>query len=137
MTIRRQLFPQLDLVVYGVDGVVGVGDFVTAGTALYELETPPRMSLWDLTHASAAEINPARIREIQSALVGQVRGRTGGKTAVVAPNDVVFGVARQYEALARSHNLPMEMQVFRSNEEALRWLEVDGARLDEEIGKRS
>lgn len=44
----------------------------------------------------------------------------GGRWAVVAPRDLVYGMARMYQ-LIRS-GAPYEIEVFRTREEAHRWL---------------
>jgi hypothetical protein len=53
--------------------------------------------------------------------------RKGGKTAVVAPRDVDFGLSRMTEALHTSGRPapPYEFTVFRTEQEALAWIEGD------------
>jgi hypothetical protein len=47
----------------------------------------------------------------------------GGRLAIVAPGDLVFGLARLYVAAGR--DLPVEARVFREAEAARRWLDVE------------
>jgi len=50
------------------------------------------------------------------------------KTAVIAPDDLSFGIARIYEAI--SFNSPESVMVFREKNEALKWIGVDGSTLE-------
>jgi hypothetical protein len=43
------------------------------------------------------------------------------RAAIVAPTDVLYGVARMFQAL-RGDETPEEIEVFRSMDDALRWL---------------
>ena len=49
--------------------------------------------------------------------------RKPGKSALVFPDDVDFGLGRMYEAQAQ--DLHIETRVFRTMEEALHWLNDD------------
>lgn len=49
--------------------------------------------------------------------------RKPGKSALVLPADVDFGLGRMYEMQAQ--DLPIKTSVFRTMEEALHWLEED------------
>ena len=51
--------------------------------------------------------------------------RPAGKTAIVAPDDLRFGMSRMAEALAEIEKLPWEMKAFRSMDEAIDWLNSD------------
>jgi len=53
--------------------------------------------------------------------------RAGGKSAVVAPTDVDYGLSRVTEALHTSGRPapPYEFTVFRTEEEALAWIDGD------------
>jgi len=48
--------------------------------------------------------------------------RQGGKTAVVAPKDLVYGLARMFQIMSDTDDFPFETRVFRSYEEAEQWL---------------
>jgi hypothetical protein len=128
--IRRRLYPKLDLIVHTVIGELGEDEFRTAVIALYELDPPPRLSLWDFSGASVLHFTLDRTRAVQSDLVGKTRRREGGKTAAVAPSDFTFAKGRQYAMLAESFNLPFEHRIFRTIAEAWVWLGIDADQLD-------
>jgi hypothetical protein len=58
-------------------------------------------------------------------LTTKKENRPGGKTAVVAPDDLRFGMSRMAEAFAEIEKLPWEMKAFRSMDEAIDWLNSD------------
>lgn len=128
--IKRQLHPEWDLVVHEVIGELTGSALHDAGVALYALNPVPRYSLWDLSRASVSGFDLDLIRSVQPRLVRKVTGREGGKTAVIAPSDVTFGVMRQYLAAAGASELPFEQQVFRSRDQALSWLGLEGVSLE-------
>jgi hypothetical protein len=128
--IRRRLYPKQDLIVHTVTGELGEEEFRAAVIALYDMDPPPRLSLWDFSDASVAEFTLNQTRTIQSDLVGKTRGREGGKTAAVAPSDFTFAKGRQYAMLAESFDLTFEHQIFRTVEEACAWLGIDAEQLE-------
>lgn len=52
----------------------------------------------------------------------QKENRPEGKTAIVAPDDLRFGMSRIAEAFAEIEKLPWEMKAFRSIDKAINWL---------------
>ncbi len=128
--IKRQVYPELDLVLHTVTGKLDENEFLDAAAALYDLDPVPLKSLWDLSGASLSQYNLDRLRDLQARTVGLVHGREGGRTAVVAPKDVDFGVSRQYVALIECAQLPFEHEAFRTVGEALGWLGLDAGCLD-------
>jgi hypothetical protein len=55
-------------------------------------------------------------------LTTKKKNRPGGKTAIVAPDDLRFGMSRMAEAFAEIEKLPWEMKAFRSMNKAINWL---------------
>ena len=47
------------------------------------------------------------------------------RRAIVAEKDVMFGVARMYQLLRETHKKPDQVRIFRTMEEARRWLGLD------------
>ena len=129
--IRRRLYPTQGLVVHTVTGELQEAEFRAAVVALYDLDPPPLLSLWDFSDASVHQYDLNRTQTILADLVGKVSGRKGGRTAAVAPSDHTFASGRQYATLAEGFNLPFEHEVFRSIEEAYAWLGVNVSELDD------
>lgn len=124
--IERRHHGELDLIVHTVTGELDVEDFRRAVEALYEMEPVPQLSLWDLRDATLTQFTAQRILSVQAHLSPRVRGREGGRTAVVVSADLNFGVVRQYLAYSDDLELPFEQNAFRTMEDALSWLGLDG-----------
>lgn len=129
--IQRRHYPQWDLIVHAVEGPLEEEHVLTAIRALYEMDPPPRLTLWDFSSASLAGFTVHRSRRIQVELAEHVRGRRGGRTAFVAPEDYSFATGRQYATLAESLDLPFEQGVFRTLDEAFAWLGIDPGELEQ------
>lgn len=78
---------------------------------------PDADHLFDLSRVTDFDVGPGRIRDIASVAIFSKASRR----AVVAPEDVLFGLSRMYTGYrdAAAENL----RVFRTLEEALAWLE--------------
>ena len=62
------------------------------------------------------------MRKVSGFVEGIQDSRTGARWAFVAPTDVAFGLARMFENLTTG--LKIDVMVFRSEEPALRWLDM-------------
>jgi len=88
-------------------------------------ETPAAKVLYDLTHATAADLSAGELEEIIQ-LIGQYLGRhRGGKAAIVAHSGVDYGLARMFGTFAEIADLPVKVKVFRIPEVAKEWLAGD------------
>jgi hypothetical protein len=113
-------------------GSVTDQEFLESYRTLFE---NPNMNLGyrHLVDLRDANCSPRSTAALRSFAV-DIRNRCGGagkvpKTAVIAPNDVSFGLARMYEAFADV--TPREFIVVRSAEAALSWLGLPDAMNEE------
>ena len=79
--------------------------------------------LWDLTMAELEHLLPKDVQSIGKTPRKFTEERKGGRTAIVAPSDLAFGLARMYEFTADPAEVPVTIQVFRSVQEADQWLQ--------------
>ncbi len=82
-----------------------------------------RDTIWDLRKATLAGLSNEEILRIRAIVRGSKNVRKPGKSALVFPADVDFGLGRMYEAQAQ--DLHIETRVFRTMEEAHHWLNED------------
>ncbi len=81
--------------------------------------------LWDLSRATYAGITASNVEEfvvIANRFTGM---RKGGKTAIVVPTDLGFGLSRIYGSLQEVSQQSVEHMAFRDKDSALRWLAVE------------
>ena len=81
--------------------------------------------LWDLASASMAGMNYRDIDRLGVFLTKHDHLREGGKTAVVAPGALEFGLARTLDAVAEANNIKFATHAFRTFSEAAAWIGID------------
>ncbi|MGD0584608.1 MAG: hypothetical protein ABSA86_02380 [Oryzomonas sp.] len=86
--------------------------------------------LWDLTNGSVDKLTTGDIKHISQLVLQHAQTRIGGKTAIVAPSDVDYGMSRMLNTYAEIGNIPFETQVFRTQSEAAKWIGVDLSAID-------
>jgi hypothetical protein len=123
MPVTHRVLPKLDLVHSVWSGVVTMEEARGHNEAL--LADPD-------FHPAMKQLSDARSVESEVSGLG-VRGLARhsafgplSRRAIVAPDDVIFGISRMYQAQATDAG---EIRVFRRLDEALEWLEVDAEEL--------
>jgi hypothetical protein len=123
MPISYHLRPEEKLVVLIHDGFVTNGEFKSFYKSLYEdnqFDLSFNM-LVDLRQAESSVRSAETLQESAEFMKRQYESTTATpKVAVVAPEDISFGLARMYEAF--SEEVPWEFEVFRATDAALAWL---------------
>jgi hypothetical protein len=84
--------------------------------------SPTRHALWDFSNASMNNIPAENIRRIFTLIKDLGFARQGGKTAVVVPTDLGFGLARMFQIMSDTEDFPFKIKVFRYYGEARQWL---------------
>lgn len=97
-------------------------DIVDSITSFYE-NGKTNNSLWDLRDAVVTNFPSEGPRQISQVAALYKQQRAGGKTAIVASRDVVYGISRMHQAYMA--DFPWELKVFRSIKDACSWLGVD------------
>jgi hypothetical protein len=100
---------------------------VTARELLAALHTfydnaPTLLALCDLSDADLSSLSTEELVRIVQFTERRAEVRRGGKTAITAPGDLEYGMARMYEILADAAAHPVAIRAFRTQEEALQWL---------------
>jgi len=87
-----------------------------------------RNELLDLSKASLFKIKESDIifwirktQEVEKGVLSD-RAENERRSAFFAPQDVNFGVARMWQTLLELHRSPIVLEVFRTENEALKWL---------------
>ena len=77
---------------------------------------PNNLRLWDFTHG--ANLTGQDIEKV--AAHARIKKMQSGKVAIVAPQDLTFGLFRMYEVHRKEERI--QLSVFRSIKEAREWL---------------
>jgi hypothetical protein len=78
--------------------------------------------LWDLSQSDVSKLSADDIYSIAHTPRKYAEMRKGGKTAIVAPTDMAFGLSRMYEFMTDIQHYTFKTQAFRTMQEAYRWL---------------
>lgn len=120
MAITFDIDHQADITVFAAQGRLSRQEVEQAIAEFYE-SGPTTKVLWDINQASVAHFHERELRKIVRVISERAGVRPEGKTAIVTSRDSDFGVLRMGGAYA--HNAPLQLGVFRSQEQALLWLD--------------
>jgi len=116
-----QVESESDLTVFTVVGEVTASDARNAIQKFYEGNVTLNV-LWDLTKSDVSKLSADDVHSIAHTPRKYAEMRKGGKTAIVAPTDIAFGLTRMYEFMTEIQNYSFNTQAFRTTQEAYRWL---------------
>lgn len=107
--------------------VVGILTFEELLQALKQFYAgnPTQDVVWDLSTASLKQLQFTDLQCIAEFVMQYADKRTGGKTAIVAPDDLGFGMGRTVDSLAECKDAPIATHTFRQLADALKWIGVD------------
>jgi hypothetical protein len=132
MSIEYQFFPSHHLVYIRYSGLITAGELLNVPAVLYaHPQYQPGMSeLNDYRGVTGggAGVSRQTFHDLVSMErnIDEKRGQV--RMAHIAPQDLIYGVARMYSMLSSSSSA--EMRVFRSMPEALAWLDLPADLLD-------
>ena len=110
-----------NLTIYTCKGQISVDEVKKKVKSFYEV-APSLNVIWDLAEADVSSITAGEISALASGVKKLAHSREGGKTAIVAPEDVSYGFGRMYQIFAEIYAQIADIGVFRSKLEAERWL---------------
>ena len=109
-----------NLTIYTCRGQISVDEIKKKVKSFYE-DAPSQNVIWDFTEADLSSITADEIRALASGVKKLAHSREGGKTAIVAPEDISYGFGRMYQIFAEIYAQIADIQVFRSRSEAEHW----------------
>jgi hypothetical protein len=126
MSITSNINPSKQLSTFIATGKISSNEIVETIESFYKKQ-PSNNVLWDFRYADLKVLIFSN--ELENITTGFFKSnwklKKAGKTAIVAPNDLWFSVARMYAKFAEIKNLSNPMQVFRFMDEAIKWLGLE------------
>ena len=111
-----------DLTIHEVAGPISEEEMYDALDSFYQRE-PTALLLWDMSQADVSHVTPDILqRFVRKSTELEMCRQRGGRIAVVASEDLQYGLARMSEVFAELESAPYSFSVFRSHQEALKWL---------------
>ena len=113
------------MIVHTIDGAISLDEALSAfDRATADERFRPSMNvLWDFTNGTILGGATDEIQELSKAFSRRLEHSAFHKAAVAAPQDLAYGIARMYEGF--SGEQPVDLNVFRSREEAMSWLRAE------------
>lgn len=121
MGIKISRNEEQDLTIHDVTGPVSEEEMYEALENFYKRE-PSALLLWDMSQADVSHVTSNILHRFieKSAELGMFR--EGVRTAIAAPKDLQYGLARMSEAFVKITSAPFSFNAFRTREQALQWL---------------
>ena len=89
-------------------------------------DTPTKNVVWDLKCVYELNFSLEEVRDIASYQQRlESSTRINGKTAIVASEDLIFGLGRMFQSFSEMSKVPIAVMIFRTMEEAEAWLADD------------
>ncbi len=120
--IEKSVDQNAQLSTYTAKGSLSGEEVRDAIRSFYEHGPVIRNVFWDLSLAVLVDLSAEDVRQIAHVPRQSLELRQDGKTAIVAPSDLAFGLSRMYQTISQPEVLPFEVQVFRDSIAAHRWL---------------
>jgi len=124
MSIETTHDPDRNLTIHVVIGSVSEKEMYGVLEDFYERQ-PTALVLWDMSQAEMAHVTAGMLQKFIRRAAQLGTHRRGGRTAVVAPDDLQYGLGRMSETFAEIESVPFSYCVFRSQQDAMRWLASD------------
>lgn len=80
--------------------------------------------IWDFSNALTIDLPMEKMYQILTIGKKLAQLRVSGKTAIVVPQDLGFGLGRMYEAYSEIEMFPTENRAFRTMDQAWEWLGI-------------
>jgi len=119
--VKIQVESESDLTVFTVVGELTASDARDIIQKFYEGRVTLNVLL-DLSQGDVSKISADDVHSIAHTPRKYAEMRKGGKSAIIAPTDIAFGLTRMYEFMTDIQNYPFKTQAFRTTQEAYRWL---------------
>lgn len=125
MTITLKKDESKQMTIFTGSGEITFEEVRNAIVSFYEREGYTQKVLWDLRDAVATGITSKQVDQIADLLKEYGGPLKGIRTAIVSSVDITFGLSRMLMALLESKEKGRKsrMQVFRTMEEAIEWLD--------------
>jgi len=107
---------------YTCTGVVDRAEITDAVDGFYA-DTPTPNVIWDLADANVSALSAADVEVLADHTVSRAHSRDEGKTAIIAPKDMGYGLSRMFQTFTDLAKHQAAVRVFRTRDDALEWID--------------
>ena len=119
--VQKKYEPANNLTIIVFSGKVTVDEIVDAIEDYYRGGITTNL-IWDYTSADLTVITSDQLQHISSVAQSYAHLRKDGKTAIVMPDELGFGIGRMYEIFNEMNEVPIQYHIFKHIDEAMHWL---------------
>jgi len=109
-----------DLTIATLEGVVTFHDIMAAIESFYS--QPTKKIIWDSSNCQYSQLTHVEVQKLATFPLRYSDLRKDGKTAIVAREDLSFGLSRMFQAFGQAKDLPFSIEVFRELGDAMQWI---------------
>ena len=120
-TIKTSYDYKNDLTIHTIEGIF-ISEEAKGKIETYYKGNITKNTLWDFTKAEVTKIATSEIQEVVMVARKFAHLRKGGRTALVLPQDLSYGLGRMFETFSEIESMPYEIRCFRGLIEAREWL---------------
>jgi hypothetical protein len=128
MPITSQIDKTKNLTIYTLTEELALDEIHSAIKSFWEAHELTMKALWDVRLAKLNNLKSSDMENV-AAIIGQYahrfEERNAGKTAVVAPTDLQYGLSRILGTFYEIEDFPTQLKIFRDMDEAITWLDQD------------
>ena len=124
MSIKTVWDKDRNLTIHFVTGHVSEVEMYSTVENFYD-QQPTSLVLWDMAQAELSHITTNTLLKFIKKAGELGINRRGGRTAVIAPDDLQYGLGRMAEIFSQCETTPFMLRAFRSRQDAMLWLQSD------------
>lgn len=114
-----------DLTTFKAVEIMVANDFFDCLQSYYEAGATS-LAMWDLSEAELSGLTSDEISNLAQFGSQLASTRSKGKTAIVFNSHFEYGLGRIFQTYVEMNPTPVEVHLFRSCDEAMEWLRVEG-----------
>ena len=124
MPISSEIDLDKDIKIFTASGKLTFDEAMLEIKKFYD--QPTKNVMWDLRNVSDVKLSTEEVIEMAGLdQRTESSSRIDGKTAIVASQDLIFGLGRMFQSLSEFNAVPFDVMIFRSINEAQDWLDDD------------
>jgi hypothetical protein len=121
MPVEYESDPYLDLTIATIKGTPTLDEILSAVESFYSNQ-PTKKVIWDWTESDPSRLTAFDVELLAGFPARYTDLREGGKTAMVAPDNLSFGISRMFQTFGQMNGLPFTVRVFHSIGDAFLWI---------------
>lgn len=124
MPITSNIDPEKVLTIFTVKGNPLFEEFMAVVKSFYDGD-PTQNVLWHIDQASVWDLSGKDIQKLAQYAPRIDKSRAGAKTAFVASDELSKSLSNLFMLFGQSSELKIQIQIFKSMDEALAWIKAD------------